>query len=164
MLLKEFLPERSAEDIWAERIRLRLGGQEFILSVLPMAANDVWKAKVSERAAGLFAGLDGLKTMGDVIAIFGTVETSTMVELLRAYDRDGVLPDDGWLRENVSEQSVLRAFLEVFATANPTMAAVLDLMIRNPELIKAILSEGLTASGNGSQPSTAGTPETSESV
>lgn len=157
MLLRELLPERSSQDIWEERIRLRLGGQEYVLRILPMAANERWKDRVQSDAAQALAALEGVDSVADAVRVLHGVESGTLLALLHEYDIDGVLPDDEWMRDNVSEQAVLRSFLEVLSAAHPMLAVLVDTMIREPQVLSALMSETRQrAPGNGSRPATAG--------
>lgn len=166
MLLREFLPARSAEDIWSEIIRVRLGGTEYALPMLSMDENAEWKDLVRKEAAQAFGALEGLDSIDSILVLLSTIETVTLVRLLKAYDHDGVLPDEPAIRSTCSEQSVLRAFLEVFSAANPTLAVTVDLLVRNPEMIRVLVSElaPRRAPSSGSQPSTDGPRDTSDAT
>lgn len=163
MILKDYLPERSAEDIWAERLRLVLGDQELVLAVLPMRDSDEWKVEVSNEIGHLMLGLEALDDLESVMRHFGTIERGTLIRLLRAYDRDQVLPDDEWLLTHVSEGQVLRSFLMVWSVANPTLAVIVDTMMRAPNLAATIAKNAAPAgSGNGSRQPTDGALATPE--
>ena len=49
------LPERSAEDIFAGRVRFSLGGVGYVLPTLPIAAEEEWLA-LEERREALESG------------------------------------------------------------------------------------------------------------
>lgn len=159
-MLQGFLPTRSPEDIWAERITLALGGERYVLRVLPMGPNAVWKERAEAEIRGLLDGFDGIRDPKDLMAFLSRIETETALGLLRAYDREGVLPDDDWIRSNVSEGALLRAFIEVLAAAHPTAAVVVDVLARDPGGMVSLLTTALgrqPGSGTDTRPSLPGT-------
>lgn len=160
--LQAYLPTRSAEDIWAERIPLRLGDRDIALRVLPMGPNAAWKERAEAELRGLFATFEGINDPKDLMAFLSRLETDTVMGLLRGYDRDGVLPDDEWMRENVSEGALLRAFIEVLAAAHPTAAVVVDTLASDPAGMVTFLMTALTKTSTApmkhSPPATDGPP------
>lgn len=142
-----------------------MGGQPYVLAILPIALSDEWKQLVAERAGNLWDGIDALESLGDVLGYFGSIEYTVLLELLLAYDRYDVLPQEHeWWRQNATEHAVLRGFIEVFAVANPTLAVLLDTMVRAPQAIATALpalTERLPERMSGSQPSTDGPAGTS---
>lgn len=159
-LLQGFLPTRSPEDIWAERITLALGDERIVLRVLPMGPNAVWKERAETEIRGLLDGFDGIRDPKDLMAFLSRIETETALGLLRAYDRESVLPDDDWIRSNVSEGALLRAFIEVLAAAHPTAAVVVDVLARDPGGMVSLLTTALgrqPGSATDTRPSLPGT-------
>lgn len=161
MIIEGFLPERSAQDILAGRIRVTLGGEEFVLPSLTIAANDEWRERCSSELRTLFGAFESIESPVGLLAwLDGT--TDLQLRLLRAYDVGGVLPDDEWLRSHASPDAVLRAVLEVTAAAFPTFAVVLDMIVRNPSMIRTLIEAGGSSRPtSGRRPSTGGAHGTS---
>jgi len=136
MILRQFLPERSSEDILAGRIRVTLGGQEHILPVRTIRENRAWKEQLRgqlDRVFGDFA------TLNNPAAILARVSDATdaQIELVRAYDAGGVLPD----LEDVTEPELLRATFAVLAAAFPLLATAIDQLLDQPELLRLVMAE-----------------------
>lgn len=140
MILTQFLPERSVEDILAGRVRLTFGGQAFDLPALTIDKCEAWQAEFSERLAQLFSGISQLDSAGAILGRLGSA-TDFQLELLRAYDEKNVLPDDAGLRAIATPDALLRATLEVLAAGYPLAASVVDLIARNPAMAKALVLE-----------------------
>lgn len=161
MLLAEFLPSRSTEDILAERVRLRLGGEEFVLPDLPIEATEAWQTQFASELGVIYAQVGKAKAPADVmVKLLGLVPIQ--LSLIRGYDTSGVLPPDEWIRQHASPGAVLKAFLEVLAAAHPTVGVLLDAAVRNPAAIRELMRDAPETTSppptNGSHPSTAGKP------
>lgn len=160
MLLAEFLPSRSTEDILAERVRLNLGREEFILPDLSIEATEAWQAQFATELGVIYAQIGQAKQPADVmVKLLGLVPLQ--LTLIRGYDTTGVLPADEWIRGNASASAVLKSFIEVLAAAHPTAGVLLDAVVRNPDLIRTLLREGTLETTsppptNGSHPPTGG--------
>lgn len=159
MLLAEFLPTRSSDDIIAERVRIRLGGEDILLPDLSIAETEAWQAQFAAELAVIVGQVSASDDPRLIMArLTGLVPLQ--LTLLRAYDRDGRLPDDEWIRTKASPSAVLKAFLEVLAAAHPMAAVLLDGIVRNPDSIRELIRQTpATASPpptNGSHPPTAG--------
>lgn len=157
--LRQFLPERSAEDILAERIRLTLGGTEYVLPVLTIEQNEVFRASLSTRLGALMAGFDQLDSMPVILGRLGAA-TPVILEVLAAYDRDSILPPAEQLRTTCTEVAVSRAFFGVLAAAYPLAAAALDSVLSSPELLGVLLAE-MAPKPTPAPPPTAGSSEPS---
>jgi len=157
--LRQFLPERSAEDILAERIRLTLGGTEYVLPVLTIEQNEVFRASLSERLGSLLAGFDKLDSMPMILGRLGAA-TPVLLEVVGAYDRDKVLPPAEVLRTTCTEVAVSRAFFGVLAAAYPLAAAALDSVLSSPELLGVLLAEMAPTREGSLEPSNTPAPPT----
>lgn len=162
------LPERSAEDITAGRIRFTLGiaesAREVDLSVLPINANRIWKERLEKALGGVWEGLDGIANPTAMLGwLAGTTESQ--VDLLQAYDARSVLPEAAWIYDNATDQQVLSAFLGVCAAAHPLAVSVIDAVSTNSELMHLALmalSSAFSVPTNTVPPSTAGSPKKSK--
>lgn len=168
MILRELLPERSAEDIAAGRIRLTFGILESArtvdLSVLPISANRIWKERLEKSLGGVWEGLEGVADGSKALAWLGN-QTFDMVDLLQAYDARGVMPDKEWILDNATDQQVLSAFLGVAAAAHPLAASLIEAASSNSELMHLsllALSSAFSAHTSSAPPSTAGSPKKSK--
>ena len=119
MDVRSFAPPRSVEDILAERVRLVIGGEAYVLPALSIAANEAWKAGLEGDFVNL---MTALQTAGDdvpaIVAIL-TRDPDWLIDHLIGYDRSGILPDRAHLREGLTPLGVLRAVVEVWQAANP---------------------------------------------
>lgn len=159
-LLRAYLPERDAADVMAGLIPVVLGSQQISLPVLPIRPEREWLTELHVRMAEVW---DGLDSQGDAAAVFRYLSSFGPIQraLLRAYDRDALLPSDEWLDDNATSIQVLRAFLAVVAATHPLAESVIDTLLRNPDLTATLLPEirkALSGSTNGVQPATAGKP------
>lgn len=139
-VLRQFLPERSAEDILAERIRLTLGGTEYVLPVLTIEQNEVFRASLSSKLGLLLAGFDQLDSMPVIMARLGA-SAPLLLELLGEYDQTHQLPTAEQLRTTCTEVAVSRAFFGVLAAAYPLVAAALDGVLSSPQLLELVMAE-----------------------
>ena len=83
------------------------GGEQRVLPVLPMKPADEWRQVL-------------IKEMGDInddnldaaaaIALLG----GRMIDVMLAYDRDGLLGSREWIEEHVTDDELADAFLEVY--------------------------------------------------
>lgn len=143
MILRQFLPERTSEDILAGRIRLSLDGVEYILPVRTIRQNRAWKELMAVELEKVLGGFGSLSSAGDILNRVSAA-TDAQIELVRAYDLDGKLPD----LEDVTEPELLRATFAILAAAFPSLAMALDQLLDQPELLGLVLTEirGTTAS------------------
>lgn len=139
-LLREFLPHRTAEDILAERIRVRLGPSEYTLPVLTIAEGEAWRALAGERLGALFGDFAKLD---DPRVIIGRLSAATdlQLELLTAYDHAERLPDVATIRRTTTEGGLLKAVLAVTAAAYPLAAAAIEVLLEQPELLGSLVAE-----------------------
>jgi len=126
--LTALLPERSAQDILAGQLHVRLGGERYTMRVLPIKANREWKEALEDRLSNLLGMLDASgDSLEAVMAAFATA-TPQLIEALYSYDKDGVLPPIEALEEMATDTEVLRGVLEVWSAANPFATVALSTM------------------------------------
>lgn len=152
-LWPETLPERSAADIIAGRIRVVLGNVPYELPVLPRGASKRWLDELDSGYVALGAALDeaGNDTPSLIAAVYS--QQDALLDMLLSYDQTHVLPERSHLAEYATDAEIFRAVVEVWRAANP-LADILT---------------GTAATTDGSPPgqpssspgSTAGTPSTS---
>lgn len=162
-VLEGLLPERSSEDVLAGRIPVSLGSGEDLrvlaLPVLAIRPERTWKALLEEKMQGLWSGLDRQADVRAVMAYLGSA-FDVQVELLRAYDRDGMIPDTDWLEEHATGAQLLSALLAIIAAAYPFLEAAMEMVRRNPQMVGSVIRQILTTVSspptNGALPTTAG--------
>lgn len=145
-LLRALLPERSVEDVLAGVLKLKLGDSEFRLPVLVIDKADGWRESLTTKFGGVMGALEGQTTAAGALTFFAT-QTPMMIEMLREYDINAVLPDDAWIRSHATEPEILRAFMVVLAASFPFVAAALDILAANPGALQMVLKEFRTDSG-----------------
>lgn len=113
------LPPRSVEDILAERVRLTIGGQEYVLPSLTIDDNERWLAGLEAEFAALMSALDDAGD--DMVSIVNTLtgDTDRLIDRLTDYDVTGVLPDRAAIRAGLTPIGLLRAVGSVWRAANP---------------------------------------------
>lgn len=141
------LPERSVEDIFAGRVRVFLGGELVDLEVLPIADNEAWTALFRDRMNSVTAGLERDANPLSVLTFLQGLP-DLQIELLRAYDKIGVLPDDDWIRAHVTAPQLITALFAVLAAAFPLAATLIELARSNGDVAE-MLRLGWRASTNG---------------
>lgn len=136
MDLRTLLPERLAEDVLAGRIRLVLGGQDYILPVRTIRENRAWREEMASELGLLTGGLAGIDSAPAIMARLAGA-TDAMQRLLRAYDGGAVLPD----LDDATEPELLKAMFAVLAAAYPFAAAITDQLMSQPELWAMVMAE-----------------------
>ncbi len=125
---RSFLPERAIEDIIAERVRLTIGGEEYVLPAKVVEDNEAWLAGLNADFRGLMGALANAEN--DTSALVGllTRDPNWLIDHLLSYDHTGVLPDRETIRKSLTPIKLLMAVAEVWRAANPlvdiTLAAV----------------------------------------
>lgn len=161
MLLREFLPSRSVEDILAERVRLTFGREEYVLRVLTIDETEVWQRKALNTLALILGIVEASPNRANA---FGRIMGmgKEQLALIREYDLDGVLPDDKALRATATPSSLLKAAIEVLATAYPPAGVLLDAVVNHPEILIELLGDQMQQTpSSGPPPSTDGDLEES---
>lgn len=156
-LWPEAMPERSAADILAGRIRVILGGLPYDLPVLPRGASKRWIESLDSQYRTLALALDVAgDDMPRILTMVGAHQDA-LLDMLISYDQTGVLPPRDHLDEYATDAEILRAVIEVWRAANPLVATLAEMATDEP-----------TAGSSRERPSsppmpTAGVPTTSTS-
>lgn len=128
-MAESLLPERSPADILAGIARVHLAGRQYILPALPRRAAREWNEQMDARLSGLIASLESAGASVTALRELLANEPDAVVEQLRRYDRDGVLPED---LEDATNNELLQALLEVWRAANPFVDAALAALAAAP--------------------------------
>jgi hypothetical protein len=118
-MLDPFALERSIEDVLAGRLRVVLGGKAFILPVRSIASNRRWVDSLDAKLSSLLATVS---TSGDYATLVGAVESiepENLLDLVIAYDEDGVLPARDELLELARPHELLQALKAIRRVQNP---------------------------------------------
>jgi hypothetical protein len=116
------LPTRSAADILSGLITIVLGGLPYVIQVLPRRASREWLARLDDRFAAVTQALDSAENDVPKILALLTAHTDYMVEMLREYDVNDVLPDNEFIETYATDGEILAAMVEVWRAANPLAA------------------------------------------
>lgn len=111
-------PARSAEDIFAERIRVELGPREYVLPVLPWAQEDTWRASFDATFSVVLAQVSASSDITEIVGMLGAFPDQ-MLDALVAYDTSGVLPDRAGIKAVATKMQVFRAVMGVAQATNP---------------------------------------------
>ncbi len=133
-----------------------LGDETFVVPVLKIGKADDWRDRLAVEA-GATLGLLGEQPNGAAVMGFLGQNSTTLLGLIRAYDVNGVLPTDDWVRENATEPEVVQAFVLCVAASYPFISAALDILAANPGALRIVLEEF------GSQPRSTSGPSTTSS-
>ena len=86
------IPERSAEDIFAGRVRLTFAGQVYELPTLVIEEEEKWLTRIDAQLAGILAGVSSSgEDYGAIVGLL-TGAAPQLLDLLYAYDQTHVLP------------------------------------------------------------------------
>jgi hypothetical protein len=111
------LPPRSIEDLLGERVRLVIGGQEFVLPVPVISVAERWKADLDATMTRLLDGASSDDPGATLDALAS--DAGPFLDLLASFDVDGVLPTADVIRETTTPLGLLLAVLEVWRAVNP---------------------------------------------
>jgi hypothetical protein len=120
----EGAPRRSPADVWAGRIRIVLGGIEYILPVAPRKVAREWLASLDGSFAATAALIEAKEVPDALRALAG--QTDTLYDLLADYAaRVGItLPERDSELDFASDTEILRATVEVWAALHPLAVAL----------------------------------------
>jgi hypothetical protein len=120
----EGAPTRSPADVWAGRIRIVLGGVEYILPVAPRKVARDWLTSLDGSFAATAALIEAKDVPDALRALAG--HTDTLYDLLADYAaRVGVtLPVRDSELDFASDPEILRATVEVWAALHPLAVAL----------------------------------------
>ena len=171
-------PLRPDEQVAGGFIGMSLGGQSFVVKVLPMSLSRKWlvdaKAAIG-RLKGSAEHLDSFEDVADFIA----GQSEAMMDLLIAYDAlgDKALPEREWIDTNATDGEVYDGWKRVTAATSPlaqeALRIVPDLV---PILVEAFREAVTTGTAgamvaihsprhtSGSPPSTDGAPTSSKAT
>lgn len=133
----DILGPRPAEQVVSRTVRITLAGESYELPVLSIRANRAWKDQLNAKTAGLLSALDETEELPAVLSLLAS-QAPDLVEMLCAYDADGLLPDADAILDIRPDPSleILDAVREVWRVANPlvgtALAAVATEMTTSP--------------------------------
>jgi len=164
-------PLRPAEQVVGGFLYVKLGGELYELTVLPMKANRHWTAHLAETVRTVLGKVEPLDT-ADQVAEALAAQAETMMDLLIAYDAAGgkVLPDREWIDTHATDRECYEAMKRVTAAAYPFGPDLLHIVPQFlPMLLDAVKQGSMAAtvmwhsstSMSSSPPSTAGRRPTS---
>lgn len=123
---------RSATDVLAGLIRLRLGGKRYVLDVLPIEPEERWREALEATLGAILASIDSGAPIDEILGELQGFTVGPFVDALYAYDRghdrdgnptrDGVLPPRDELLRTVPKIDVIIAVFEVWSATSPLVA------------------------------------------
>lgn len=140
-------------DVIAQRVRLHIGGEDYLLPSLCIADSEEWEAKLDAEVTDVLRTVE--EQGDDVGQVLETLATNPdrFLDLLIAYDQTKVLPKKAALRRQMTQMDLLRCCLEVWRAANPLVDIGLGVVTTVARRTSAL--PRLTSS---LQPSTGGPP------
>lgn len=117
---------RSAEDIFAGRIRVELGGTTYTMPVRSRKANREWLESLDLSFATLLANLEDIDDGEQVLRLLFSA-TDQFLDALVSYDAGRSLPPRGVIDDEATDMEIVRAVMEVWRAANPLVAIALGL-------------------------------------
>lgn len=145
--------KRSAEDIFAGRVRVTLGSPEprvYTMPVLSRRANRSWLEDLNAATAG---ALDDLGTLTDAteILLLLSAKSDAFLDALVSYDQTHALPSREAIDASASDIQIVAAIVEVWLAANPPFVAVaLGLAEATPSPASSPTAPAPTAGGRAS--------------
>jgi hypothetical protein len=155
-VLEGLLPERSAEDIFAGRVRLTLGGKPFDLETLVIEDEEAWLATVEASPLSPLFGTISAEPEELMRIMAGAQASDLLIDLLLAYDKAGVLPPKAEIRKTARPIEVVRSVLEVWQAAHPLLGISLLGMQEMTNQIQSLTNGRSPAATNSPPRATAG--------
>jgi hypothetical protein len=117
-----FVPELDLADVIAGRIRLTLGGEEYVLPTKTIEQNEEWQAQINRQLLSLLnAAADPKSSDQDMVRLLFAMGPE-MIDLLVSYDQD-TIPAKDVIRAKAQPHEVIRAVATIWANANPLVGA-----------------------------------------
>lgn len=115
--------KRSAEDIFAGRIRVELGDRTYTMPVRSRKSNREW-LEALDAATG--NALDALDSIDDPAAVLRLLSgnSDAFLDALVSYDATRSLPTREGIDVVATDMQIVRAIVEVWLAANPPLVAV----------------------------------------
>jgi hypothetical protein len=117
---------RSAEDFFAERIRVELGGKTYTLPVRSVRDNREWLEALAGRDVITMRTLDDLDDPRQVMAVLSESD-GQLLDALISYDEGRVLPSRDDIEAVATNLEIYRAAAGVWLAANPKASIALGL-------------------------------------
>lgn len=173
-------PLRPDEQVAGGYLHVTLGGQDFVLPVLPIRANREWIAKLREQMVAVLKVTPDLDTIDDFVGLLAG-NSEAMMDLLLAYDaigaefskRSAVLPERDWIDTHATDRECYEGMKRVTAAAYPFGPDLLRMIPEIRPLLLEAVQRGtakamvaITSSRRMSsvQQSTVGRPTTSKAT
>jgi len=118
--------KRSAEDIFAGRIRVDLGGTTYTMPVRSRKANREWLEALKAETGGALDALEMLDDTEQVLRLMFSM-TDEFLDALVSYDETNILPSRGEIDEQATDVEVICAAIGVWRAANPLLDIALGL-------------------------------------
>lgn len=123
--------KRSAEDIFAGRIRVVLGDTTYTMPVRSRKANREWLEALAIATGGALDALDTIEDADRVLRLLTSMDDAFLDALLD-YDETHALPSREVIDEQATDLQVTKAIVEVWLAANPKVAIALGLVDAGP--------------------------------
>lgn len=119
MRVSDVLEPRSIEDVFAEIVRIELGGELYTLPVLTIRENREWKRSLEVVIVELLADATAAGDDRGAVLTALAADPGPLLDVLVSYDRTGVLPPRDVIEDKATDVGVIRAVMEVWRAANP---------------------------------------------
>ena len=136
--------KRTAEDIFAGRIRVELGPRTYTMPVRSRKANRDWLEALDAQTGGT---LDALSSIDDGERVLRLLSSSSeaFLDALVSYDDTHALPSREAIDEQASDIQITCAIMEVWLAANPPLVAVALGLAEAPSPTPSLSVPGPTA-------------------
>ena len=115
--------KRTAEDIFAGRIRVELGPRTYTMPVRSRKANRDWLESLDARTGGTLDALDDLDDEEQVLRLL-SASSEAFLDALVSYDHTHALPSRDAIDDQASDIQITSAIMEVWLAANPPLVAL----------------------------------------
>lgn len=129
-LLPDERPTLSLADIFANRVRVRLGGITYDLPVRNIEDNERWVRSLEGRLAAVAGAIQATDAKPEILRLL-LAEHEAAYELLLSYDASGVLPPADEIARLATSNEILNAVLLIWQAADPKAAAGLVTGVTN---------------------------------
>ena len=137
---------RPDEQVVGGFIPVVMGGEARTLPVLTIAENRAWTAKFAGSIRAKLDAVGPLQSVDEVVTLL-MESMDTMLDLLVAYDRDGVLGDKQWMDTHATDREVYETLKRVTAAAFPFGVDLRTLIPELMPMLMSSLSKGVAMAG-----------------
>lgn len=110
---------RSPEDVLAGILRIAVGGVEKLVPTLSIRATREWQDEIAQGPQAFSVPVNDDDWSAAVVSEFAGLTLDSILHMVVAYDRTGVLGGRDWLEEHADPEQLYRAAEQMMEVAYP---------------------------------------------